>query len=148
MHCSFFCFTIREGTPERRKSMFASRIYPFHHAPLAHGPPPPPRGGGLRLCIAHCYLYHPRGKKSNFMSRNNPSTATRSPSLYTREADPCAQLIVIFTIREILLNSKIRDSWRTKVRLPCVKGAGTANAVTEGLSLRKTNFPPSKEPSF
>ncbi|MBQ5819686.1 MAG: hypothetical protein IIW31_00480, partial [Clostridia bacterium] len=33
-----------------------------------------------------------------------------------------------------------KERSRTNVRLPCVKGAGTANAVTEGLSLRKTYF--------
>ena len=42
--------------------------------------------------------------------------------------------------REVLLNDKKRDSWRTNARLPCVKGAGTAIAVTEGLYGTKRFF--------
>ena len=78
--------------------------------------------------------------KSNLMSRDNPSTATRSPSLYTREADPCAALIFCFTIREKTLERCKIESSCTKIRLPCVKGAGSPQARLRDCTGQKDSF--------
>ena len=51
--CGFFANTSRF----RRLKVVLRYYLPL---PPLRGPPPPPRGGGLPLCTAHCYLYHPR----------------------------------------------------------------------------------------
>ena len=55
--------------------------------------------------------------------------------------------LALSEIKAFLNDAKIERSC-TNARLPCVKGAGTANAVTEGLFPRKTYFTPSKAQSF
>ena len=70
-----FCFTDREGTPERRKSKFAIRIYPFHHFVV----PLPLQEVEAYSCALLIVIFTIRERiKSIFMSRDNPSTKRKA----------------------------------------------------------------------
>ena len=128
MHCSFFCFTIREGTPERRKSMFASRIYPFHRCAV----PLPLQEVEACACASLIFCFTdregtPARRESKFAIRIYPFHHFVVPlPLQEVEAYSCALLIVLFTIREKTLERCKKECWSTDGRLPLVRGAGTA----------------------